>query len=104
MTVGIRPESVVLQATGGVPARVIFAEPLGSHVLVHVEIPEEPTADGSTPPESPPVIVQAPPHIRPAPDDAVTLQFDPARTYLFDGASGAALHPDRQPSAGALRP
>ncbi len=104
VTVGIRPESVVLQATGGVPARVVFAEPLGSHVLVHVEIPVVTADAAGALSDDPPVIVQAPPHIRPEPGDEVTLRFDPARTYLFDGDSGAALHSDRQPSAGALRP
>jgi sn-glycerol 3-phosphate transport system ATP-binding protein len=103
VTVGIRPESVVLQASGGVPARVIFAEPLGSHVLVHVEIPPSMAGGGSTPEEPPPVVVQAPPHIRPVPGEEVYLQFDLARTYLFDGETGAALHPDQQPSAEALR-
>jgi multiple sugar transport system ATP-binding protein len=97
VTVGIRPEDVSLgPASGpGVPARIDFCEPLGSHVLVHALVDTAGGHEvagaangsaGSTDPTA--VVVQAPPATALSPDATVRLLFSPDKTYLFDGQSG----------------
>ncbi len=88
--VGLRPEACHVGAPGraGISVRVDFHEPLGSHVLVHAlvddAVPDPVNASGT-------VVVQAPPNIRPAPGERLTLTVEPGRVFLFDATSGAAL-------------
>jgi hypothetical protein len=80
----------------GIAVRVDFHEPLGSHVLVHALVDDavsDPVNDSGT------VVIQAPPQLRPAPGERLTLDVEPGRIFVFDATSGAVL----QTAAGDVR-
>jgi sn-glycerol 3-phosphate transport system ATP-binding protein len=82
VTVGARPEHLQLHTThvdGGIPARVDFIEPLGSHALVTTVV------------EQTRVIVQAPADTALENDARVWLSVPPERTYFFDAETGSAV-------------
>jgi len=78
VTVGIRPEDLVL-APGGLPARVTMVEPTGSDTHLVLD------ADGLT------LICSSRSRPDVSPGSEVTLAVDPSRVHLFDGATGARL-------------
>ncbi|BBY26607.1 ABC transporter ATP-binding protein [Mycolicibacterium sediminis] len=81
VTVGARPEHLRLrpgEAEGGIPARVDFVEPLGSHVLVTVLVGETK------------VIVQAPAGTDYESGTRTSIMLAPERTYFFDADTGSA--------------
>jgi multiple sugar transport system ATP-binding protein len=80
VTVGLRPEGIVIGGTDGHAAEVVAVEPLGSEVIVDVR------AGGKT------VRVRADPHVRPQPGSTVRLVVTPGAVRLFDRSSGSALH------------
>jgi multiple sugar transport system ATP-binding protein len=82
LTLGIRAEAIRVHTDatqGGVPAKVIVVEPLGSHNLLTVRIGEDV------------VKVATPPDMFPAPDSDVWLELDPARIRWMDRESGDAV-------------
>jgi sn-glycerol 3-phosphate transport system ATP-binding protein len=89
--VGIRPESlrITSESEPGIPVTVDFHEPLGSHVLVHTLLGDA-TLPGLTD-AAPSIVVQAPPDVRPAPGQRLSLVTEPRHVYLFDATSGAAV-------------
>jgi sn-glycerol 3-phosphate transport system ATP-binding protein len=90
--VGIRPEACEVgpPSGAGISARVDFHEPLGSHVLVHAVVDDavsDPINDSGT------MVIQAAPHLRPAPGERLSLTVEPGRVFVFDATSGAVLDP-----------
>ncbi|HET9775275.1 MAG TPA: ABC transporter ATP-binding protein [Gemmatimonadaceae bacterium] len=82
LLLGIRPESIRVVSAGtpgAAPASVIVSEPLGSEVIVNVNLGETM------------VRVRTPPDVRPRPGETVHLQPDPDGVRLFDKESGAKL-------------
>ena len=80
LLLGVRAEHIAIgNEGGGVAARVLVVEPLGSHALVTALV-------GKTP-----VKVQAPIGVPLQPDQAVSLRFEESRIRWMDAASGAAL-------------
>ena len=82
LLLGIRPESIRVVAAGtpgAAPASVIVSEPLGSEVIVNVNLGETM------------VRVRTPPDVRPRPGEIVHLQPDFDGVRLFDKESGANL-------------
>jgi sn-glycerol 3-phosphate transport system ATP-binding protein len=89
--VGLRPEACHVGPPdgNGISVRVDFHEPLGSHVLVHALVDDavsDPVNASGT------VVIQAPPHLRPAPGEKLTLTADPGRVFLFDATSGDVMN------------
>jgi multiple sugar transport system ATP-binding protein len=78
LTLGIRPEGLVIAPTGLVPAVVRLVEQLGAVSLVHCDV------DGATK-----VIAQVAGSDRYHPGDRVGLAVDPAHVHLFDAAGDA---------------
>jgi ABC-type sugar transport system ATPase subunit len=89
VVLGIRPESLRIGGSNGVPVTVDFHEPLGSHVLVHTVLggPPSDAVDES----APTLILQAPPDVRPMPGEQLRLTAEPESLYVFDAATGAAI-------------
>jgi multiple sugar transport system ATP-binding protein len=79
LTVGLRPEAIVI-GDSGQEAEVVAVEPLGSEVIVDVRV------GGKT------VKVRAVPTLRPQPGSTVRISAAPAGIRLFDRSSGSALH------------
>ena len=81
MTVGIRPEHLVpcAAADAVLSGKVEMIEQLGADTLVHV-------AHGAEH-----VIARVPQGTHPAVDSILSLAADPARVYIFDGATGARI-------------
>jgi sn-glycerol 3-phosphate transport system ATP-binding protein len=88
--VGIRPEACEVGAPSGtgISVRVDFHEPLGSHVLVHALVDDAVSDPVNT---SGTMVIQAAPHLRPAPGERLALTVEPARVFVFDATSGAVL-------------
>ena len=79
LTIGIRPEHVVL-TPDGVPMQVDLMEPLGSETLVHGRLP------GETPLT---VRVSGPPPRA----ESLAVAFPSEHLHVFDGESGRRLDP-----------
>ena len=82
LTLGIRAEAIRVHSEsteGGVPAKVLVVEPLGSHNLLTVRIGEDMLK------------VATPPDLFPAPDSDVWLELDPGRIRWMDRESGHAV-------------
>ncbi len=89
--VGLRPEACHVGPPdgNGISVRVDFHEPLGSHVLVHALVDDavsDPVNASGT------VVIQAPPNLRPAPGERLTLTAEPGRVFLFDATSGDVMN------------
>jgi ABC-type sugar transport system ATPase subunit len=83
LVLGIRPQDVALVpagTAGSIPGRVWMVELLGSEKLVDVEIGPKQR-----------IVAEVRADVKVAIDDAVSLQFEPARVHLFDPGSGEAL-------------
>ena len=78
LLLGVRAEHIVIGG-GGIPAKVLVVEPLGSHALVTAVV-------GKTA-----VKVQAPVDVAVKPDQAISLRFDESRVRWMDAGSGTAL-------------
>ena len=78
LLLGVRAEHIVIGG-GGIPAKVLVVEPLGSHALVTAVV-------GKTA-----VKVQAPVDVALKPDQAISLRFDESRVRWMDAGSGTAL-------------
>ncbi|NOT33078.1 MAG: sn-glycerol-3-phosphate ABC transporter ATP-binding protein UgpC [Candidatus Eisenbacteria bacterium] len=82
VTLGVRPENLVLSPTGdgiSIPARVEVSEPLGNEVLVHWA-----TSVGE-------LISRVPGQVSPTPGSNATLHAGYEHLHLFDAASEASL-------------
>jgi sn-glycerol 3-phosphate transport system ATP-binding protein len=81
VAVGIRPEQLApcAPADAFVSGRVEMVEQLGADTLVHV-------AHGAEH-----VVARVPQSMHPAVDSILPLAADPARVYIFDGATGARI-------------
>jgi len=79
VVLGVRAEHITIAVNGGIPARVMIVEPLGSHALVTVLI-------GNTA-----VKVQAPIDVAVRPDQAINLLFDEATLRWMDAGTGRAI-------------
>jgi sn-glycerol 3-phosphate transport system ATP-binding protein len=93
VTVGFRPEDLRIDApsaSGSVPARIDFCEPLGSHVLVHALVDAEGTGPGASPTS---VIAQAPPGTSYDAGARVGFTVAPSKTFVFDAETGRAVPP-----------
>ena len=77
---GIRPDAISLAAGGGLPARVVLVEQLGSSSLLHARI------EGLTPL----LTIEVHDAVELAPGTEVGLGIDPARLHLF-AAGGRRL-------------
>ena len=86
VTLGIRPHDIELVAPeqGDARARVDVVEPLGSEVLVHLELPSKA--------EAPFVRAILSPEREINEGDEVGLHFPPERVHLFDATSGKRLN------------
>ena len=83
VTVGVRPEDLVLQPVSGggsVPGTVLVSEPLGSEVLVHWDTPVGP------------MVARVPGQHVPAVGERATLHFVFAKVHLFHPETEAALN------------
>ena len=80
LTLGVRAESITLDAQGELPGRVDVVERLGDRTLVHVGL-----ADGSN------VVAEAHRDSSVAAGETVALRIDSARLHVFD-AAGLAHH------------
>ncbi|MBA2381364.1 MAG: ABC transporter ATP-binding protein [Chloroflexi bacterium] len=86
VTVGLRPEGIavvqpVQDAQDGVqPAAVVAVEPLGSEVIVDVQV------GGQS------LKIRAAPDVRPESGSMIGLRADPTAVRLFDRATGLAIH------------
>jgi multiple sugar transport system ATP-binding protein len=79
LTLGLRPESIVI-GEAGQPAEVVAVEPLGSEVIVDVRV------GGKA------VKVRAAPTLRPQPGSTVRITAAAGGIRLFDRSTGTALH------------
>jgi multiple sugar transport system ATP-binding protein len=79
LTLGLRPESIVI-GEAGQPAEVVAVEPLGSEVIVDVRV------GGKA------VKVRAAPTLRPQPGSTVRITAVAGGIRLFDRSTGIALH------------
>ncbi|MDQ2953071.1 MAG: ABC transporter ATP-binding protein [Chloroflexota bacterium] len=79
LTVGLRPEAIVI-GDAGQAAEVVAVEPLGSEVIVDVRVGRKT------------VKVRAAPSLRPQPGSTVRIAAAPGGLRLFDRSSGNALH------------
>ena len=82
IVLGVRAENIGVAAdrsSGDVPATVLIVEPMGSSVLLTVDV------DGQN------IKVQAPPTFRTAPHDRIWLTFSPNTMRFYDGATSMAL-------------
>ena len=78
--VGIRPEDVHIGTNGGgIPARVYATEPLGGETIVDLALGDRV------------IKALAPPAVQLEPEAAVSINLDPQRLHLFDGAGDAVL-------------
>jgi len=78
---GVRPEDVMLEDTGSIPARIIGVEYLGADQLVSCEI------DGET------LIARLPARQELPGDGNITLGWEPQSQHLFDAQSGRRIEP-----------
>jgi multiple sugar transport system ATP-binding protein len=78
LMLGVRAEHISVGG-GGVPAKVLIVEPLGSHALLTALV-------GKTP-----VKVQTPIDMRLQLDQPISLRFDESRVRWMDAATGAAI-------------
>lgn len=86
LVLGVRPHDVELvgEAEGEARARVDVVEPLGSELLVHLELHDLATKEefrAVVPPETPAAV-----------DEVVGIRFRPDRLHLFDAGSGERLN------------
>ena len=89
LTIGIRPEGlrVVPAHQPGIPVRVDFHEPLGSHVLIHTLLKGEQLSDI----DDEGLVVQAAADIRPDAGERLSLVAEPKDVHIFDAATGEAI-------------
>ncbi|MFC7204553.1 ABC transporter ATP-binding protein [Haloferax namakaokahaiae] len=80
VTVGIRPEDIVPNATGenAIEAGVEVVEPVGSDNYLHLDIGAE-------------FIARVDSDIDPEPDETITISFDESDLHLFDAQTGESL-------------
>ena len=82
VVLGVRAENVSVDTTrssGDIPATVLVVEPMGSTVLLTVDV------DGQS------IKVQAPPTFRTEPHQRIWLTFSPHTMRFYDGATSMAL-------------
>ena len=82
IVLGVRAENIGVatdRASGDVPATVLVVEPMGSSVLLTVDV------DGQD------IKVQAPPTFRTSPHQMIWLTFSPNTMRFYDGATSMAL-------------
>ena len=85
LALGVRPNDVTIGGSTRGPAlaaRVLAVEDHGSHVDVHVALGGATAATW---------VARVGGHFRHQPGDEVSVLFDPARLYVFDAVSGAAV-------------
>jgi ABC-type sugar transport system ATPase subunit len=80
VTIGLRPDAILLASEGGLPATVELVERLGNSTLVHTRVEGLPGL----------VVVDAAPGERVSRGDTVSLRIDETRIHLF-GQDGRAL-------------
>lgn len=82
IVLGVRAENIGVatdRSSGDIPATVLIVEPMGSSVLLTVDV------DGQN------IKVQAPPTFRTAPQQRIWLTFSPNTMRFYDGATSMAL-------------
>jgi multiple sugar transport system ATP-binding protein len=83
MILGLRPEQIHIGQThidrASVKAFVEVVEPLGNEVLVYARVGEDR------------LVIRSDPHIPVAPDERVTLSFDPNESHYFDAETEQAI-------------
>jgi multiple sugar transport system ATP-binding protein len=83
VTLGVRPEAIVLAADGGAPAAVYVVEPVGHNTIVDLRFGDR--------------VIRARADrddvriARLQPDETVSIRFDPARIHLFERESGKRI-------------
>jgi len=95
VVVGIRPESLYLDAIGSLEFEVVLVEALGSDVLVHLatdapSVTVSDAFDGEDVPETR-LTARLPPDVVARVGDRLRLNVDAARLHVFDPETGLAL-------------
>ena len=95
VVVGIRPESLYLDAMGSLELEVVLVEALGSDVLVHLatdapSVTVSDAFDGEEVPETR-LTARLPPDVVARVGDRLRLGVDAARLHVFDPETGLAL-------------
>ena len=89
VTIGVRPEALVIDRDGGFPAKVHLVENLGRETILYADAGALQTIGSDTGTAN--LTVHLPDVAQFAKGDPVRLRFDPADAYLFGGAGQATL-------------
>ena len=89
VTIGVRPEALVIDRDGGFPAKVHLVEHLGRETILYADAGALQTIGSDTGTAN--LTVHLPDVTQFAKGDPVRLRFDPADAYLFGGAGQATL-------------
>ena len=105
VTVGVRPESFVVDGDGSagprIDLRIEVVEPLGDEVLVHGTVDARAAESGAEEEDATlladqstraPVTVRLAPDVRPTPGDTMPLTAEPGAIHLFDAGTGERLN------------